>query len=103
MAFGGAAGIAVGFAAQTLVANLFGGLTVYAGRIFKIGEDIILPNTKLAGTVQQIGWRATRVLGWDGKPFYVPNSIFNSSNMINHSRLSPRSEEQPSELQSLMR
>lgn len=90
LAFGGAAGIAVGFAAQTLVANLFGGLTVYASRIFKIGEDIIFPNTKLAGTVQQIGWRATRVLGWDGKPFYVPNSMFNSSNMINHSRLSHR-------------
>jgi MscS family membrane protein len=90
LAFGGAAGIAVGFAAQTLVANLFGGLTVYASRIFKIGEDIIFPNTKLAGTVQKIGWRATRVLGWDGKPFYVPNSLFNSSNMVNHSRLSHR-------------
>src|SRR3546814_557930 len=63
LAFGGAAGIAVGFAAQTLVANLFGGLTVYAGRIFKIGEDIILSNPKLAGTVQQIGWSATREIG----------------------------------------
>lgn len=90
LAFGGAAGIAVGFAAQTLVANLFGGLTVYASRIFKIGEEIIFPGTNLAGTVEQIGWRATRVLGWDGKPFYVPNSIFNSSNMVNHSRLKHR-------------
>lgn len=91
LAFGGAAGIAVGFAAQTLVSNLFGGLTIYASRIFKIGDDIIIPGTNLAGTVQQIGWRATHVIGWDGKPFYVPNSLFNSSNMINHSRLKYRS------------
>lgn len=90
LAFGGAAGIAAGFAAQTLVANLLGGLTIYASRIFKIGEDIIFPGTNLAGTVQNIGWRATRVLGWDGKPLYVPNSLFNSSNMVNHSRLSHR-------------
>lgn len=91
LAFGGAAGIAVGFAAQTLVSNLFGGLTVYASRIFKIGEDIIIPDTNLAGTVIHIGWRATHVLGWDGKPFFIPNSKFNSSNMINHSRLQHRS------------
>ncbi len=90
LAFGGAAGIAMGFAAQTLVANLFGGLTIYASRIFKIGEDIIFPGTDLAGTVENIGWRATRVLGWDGKPIFIPNSLFNSSNMINHSRLSHR-------------
>lgn len=90
LAFGGAAGIAVGFAAQTLVANLFGGLTVYASGIFKIGDDIIFPGTDLAGTVQQIGWRATRVLGWDGKQLYVPNSLFNSSNMVNHSQLQHR-------------
>lgn len=87
LAFGGAAGIAVGFAAQNLVANLFGGLTIYVSGIFKMGEDIIVPGTELSGTVEHIGWRSTRVLGWDGKPFYVPNSLFNSSNMINHSRL----------------
>ncbi|MGH8273257.1 MAG: mechanosensitive ion channel family protein [Gammaproteobacteria bacterium] len=91
LAFGGVAGIAVGFAAQSLVANLLGGITVYLTRIFKIGEDIILPGTEVAGTVQHIGWRATRVLGWIGKPFYVPNSLFNTKTVINHSRLVRRS------------
>lgn len=90
LAFGGAAGIAVGFAAQNLVGNLFGGLTVFASRIFKIGEAIILPGTDLAGDVEKIGWRSTRVHGWDGKPFYVPNSVFNTSTVINHSRMSHR-------------
>jgi MscS family membrane protein len=87
LTFGGVAGIALGFAAQSLVANLLGGMTIFVTRIFKIGEDIILPGTEVAGTVQQIGWRASRVLGWNGKPFYVPNSLFNSKTVINHSRL----------------
>lgn len=90
LAFGGAAGIAVGFAAQNLVSNFFGGLTVYASRIFKLGDDIILKNTGLSGTVAHIGWRSTTIDGWDGKRIYVPNSIFNTENLINHSRLTHR-------------
>lgn len=90
LAFGGAAGIAVGFAAQSLVANLLGGLTIFASRIFKIGDFIILPGTELKGSVAHIGWRATKVIGFDRKPFYVPNATFNSTTIINHSRMSHR-------------
>lgn len=90
LAFGGAAGIAVGFAAQSLVANLLGGLTVFASRIFKIGDYIILPGTDLKGRVEHIGWRATKVIGFDRKPFYVPNATFNNTTIINHSRMSHR-------------
>jgi MscS family membrane protein len=94
LAFGGAAGIAVGFAAQNLVSNLFGGLTVFASRIFKIGEYIILPGTGLMGEVRHIGWRSTLVMGFDRKPFYIPNALFNSSSVINHSRMERRCVEQ---------
>ena len=90
LAFGGTAGIAVGFAAQNLVSNFFGGLTVFASRIFKIGDDIILKGTGLSGTVAHIGWRSTTIDGWDGKRVYVPNSVFNTENLINHSRLTHR-------------
>lgn len=90
LAFGGTAGIAVGFAAQNLVSNFFGGLTVFASRIFKLGDDIILKSTGLSGTVAHIGWRSTTIDGWDGKRIYVPNSIFNTENLINHSRLTHR-------------
>lgn len=94
LAFGGVAGIAVGFAAQGLVANLLGGATVYASRPFSVGEDIIFPGTDLMGTVQEIGWRATRIRGWNGKPFYVPNAKFNTETIINHSRQDYRSIEE---------
>lgn len=90
VAFGGAAGIAVGFAAQTLVSNLFGGLTVFASRIFKLDEDIIMNELGLAGTVAHIGWRSTTIEGWDGKRVYVPNSVFNTHSLTNNSRLKHR-------------
>jgi MscS family membrane protein len=90
LAFGGIGGIAIGFAAQGLVANLFGGLTVYASRPFKVGEWIVMPGTEVMGEVQNIGWRATRVMGFDRRPFYVPNALFNTAVLINHSRMTAR-------------
>ena len=90
LAFGGIGGIAIGFAAQGLVSNLFGGLTIYASRPFTVGEWIIMPGTEVMGEVQQIGWRATRVMGFDRRPFYVPNSMFNTAVLINHSRMTAR-------------
>jgi MscS family membrane protein len=90
LAFGGMGGIAIGFAAQGLVSNLFGGLTIYASRPFKVGEWIIMPGTEVMGEVQYIGWRATRVMGFDRRPFYVPNAMFNTAVVINHSRMTAR-------------
>jgi MscS family membrane protein len=98
LAFGGVAGIALGFAAQSLVANLLGGATIYASRPFKVGDHIVFPGTPStggyigwqAGEVQHIGWRATQILDWNGKPFYVPNAKFNSETIVNHSRMSFR-------------
>jgi len=90
LAFGGMGGIAVGFAAQSLVANLLGGLTIFASRPFKVGEYIIIPGTELMGGVEHIGWRATRLIGFDCKPFYVPNAMFNTQPVINHTRMTAR-------------
>jgi MscS family membrane protein len=79
LAFGGVAGIAVGFAAQGVTANLFGALVVYLDQPFKVGEWIVLPTQNVSGTVEHIGWRTTTVRGFDTRPYYVPNQIFNSS------------------------
>ncbi len=79
LAFGGVAGIAVGFAAQGVTANLFGALVVYLDRPFKVGEWIVLPAQNVYGTVEHIGWRTTTLRGFDTRPYYVPNQIFNSS------------------------
>ena len=79
LAFGGVAGIAIGFAAQGVVSNLFGALVIYLDRPFKVGEWIVLPSLNIYGTVEHIGWRATTMRGFDTRPYYVPNQIFNTN------------------------
>ncbi len=75
---GGVAGIAIGFAAQGVVSNLFGAMVVYLDKPFKIGEWIVLPEMNISGTVEHIGWRSTLLRGFDTSPFYVPNYLFNT-------------------------
>lgn len=78
LTFGGIAGIAIGFAAQGVVSNLFGAVVIYLDQPFKIGEWITLPEMNISGTVEYIGWRSTRLRGFDTYPYYVPNNVFNT-------------------------
>lgn len=90
LAFGGVGGIAVGFAAQDLLSNFFGGLMIYLDRPFAIGDWIRSPDREIEGTVETIGWRLTVVRTFDKRPLYIPNSIFNKLALENPSRMSNR-------------
>jgi MscS family membrane protein len=87
LAFGGIGGIAVGFAAKDLLANFFGGLMIYLDRPFKVGDWIRSPDKNIEGTVEDIGWRLTRIRTFDKRPLYVPNSTFASISVENPSRM----------------
>ncbi len=90
LAFGGIGGIAMGFAAQDLLANFFGGLMIYLDKPFAIGDWIRSPDREIEGTVEKIGWRLTVVRTFDKRPLYVPNSVFNKLSLENPSRMSHR-------------
>ena len=90
MAFGGMGGIAVGFAAQDVLANFFGGFFIYTDRPFSVGDWIRSPDRNIEGTVEKIGWRVTRIRTFDKRPLYVPNSIFSKISLENPSRMSNR-------------
>jgi MscS family membrane protein len=90
LAFGGIGGIAVGFAAKDLLANFFGGLMIYLDRPFSVGEWIRSPDKEIEGTVEDIGWRLTRIRTFDKRPLYIPNSVFASISVENPSRMSNR-------------
>jgi len=87
LAFGGIGGVAVGFAAKDLLANFFGGLTIYLDRPFAVGDWIRSPDRDIEGTVEQIGWRLTRIRTFDKRPLYVPNSTFTTIAVENPSRM----------------
>ncbi|MDX1593818.1 MAG: mechanosensitive ion channel family protein [Gammaproteobacteria bacterium] len=90
LAFGGIGGIAVGFAAKDLLANFFGGLMIYLDRPFAVGDWIRSPDRDIEGTVEDIGWRLTRIRSFDKRPIYVPNATFTSIAVVNPSRMTNR-------------
>ncbi len=90
LAFGGIGGIAIGFAAKDLLANFFGGLMIYMDRPFNVGDWIRSPDREIEGTVENIGWRLTRIRTFDKRPLYVPNAVFTSVAVENPSRMTNR-------------
>lgn len=90
LAFGGVGGIAVGFAARDVLANFLGGLTIFMDRPFTVGDWIRSPDREIEGTVENIGWRMTRIRTFDQRPLYVPNSVFSSVSIENPSRMNNR-------------
>ncbi len=77
---GGIGGAGVAFASKDVVANFFGGIVVMLNRPFKIGDTIV--SGKIAGEVTSIGLYATYLKTEDGNILYVPNSIFNNSEIL---------------------
>lgn len=90
LAAGGIGGLAVGLAARDMLANFFGGFTVYADRPFSVGDWVRSPDREIEGTVEKIGWRQTRIRTFDKRPLYVPNSIFTNVVVENPSRMTNR-------------
>ena len=77
---GGIGGAGVAFASKDVVANFFGGIVVMLNRPFKVGDSIV--SGKIEGKVTRIGLYATYLESEDGNELYVPNSIFNASEIL---------------------
>ncbi len=67
-----AIGVAVGFAAQDLLKNLFGGLILVFDQPFQVGDKITVGDTY--GEVVSIGLRSTRIVTADDNLVSVPNA-----------------------------
>jgi MscS family membrane protein len=78
IAVGASVGIAVGFAAQDLLKNFFGGIALLLDKPFQVGDKI--DTGKYYGEVIEIGLRATRIVTPDDSTVSVPNAeLINSS------------------------
>ena len=86
----GIGGIAMGFAAKDLLANFFGGLMIYLDRPFSVGDWVRSPDQEIEGTVEDIGWRLTRIKTFDKRPLYIPNAVFANISVENPSRMTNR-------------
>jgi small-conductance mechanosensitive channel len=73
LAAAAAIGVAVGFAAQDLLKNLFGGLILVFDQPFQVGDKIRVGGTY--GEVKSIGLRSTRIVTPDDNLVSVPNAM----------------------------
>jgi MscS family membrane protein len=68
----GIGGIAFALAAKDTVENLFGSVTVLIDRPFQIGDWVVIGD--LEGTVEEIGFRSTRVRTFYNSLITIPNA-----------------------------
>lgn len=68
----GIGGLAIAFAAQETISDIFGGISIFTSKPFLVGDII---NVKgITGTVEQVGLRFTRIRDFDGRLITIPNS-----------------------------
>ena len=81
LAFSASIGVAVGFASQDILKNIFGGITIILDRPFKVGDKI--ETAKYYGEVVEIGLRSTRLITADDSLVTVPNGELMNQSVAN--------------------
>lgn len=82
-------GVAVALGAQDLFKNLLGGVSILIERRFKLGDWVEVEGV-VEGTIEQIGFRSTRVRRFDEVPVTVPNNMFSDHALVNYSNMTRR-------------
>lgn len=77
-------GLAFALAAQDTLKNFFGSLMIFIDRPFQIGDWVT--SGDVDGTVEEVGFRSTRVRTFRDSVMYVPNSVISNSMVDNHGR-----------------
>ncbi|WP_230659891.1 mechanosensitive ion channel family protein [Psychrobacter sp. I-STPA10] len=77
----GIVGLAVGFAAQSTLANFIAGITILLEQSFQVGDWVSIDNNE--GRVVLISLRTTHILTRDNVTVIIPNSTVASSEVTN--------------------
>lgn len=84
----GIGGLAIAFAAQETIADVFGGVSLFTSRPFLVGDYV--QAASIEGTVTEIGLRFTRIRDPQNKLITIPNSKIAKEVIINYSNAVPR-------------
>ncbi len=77
----GIGGLAVALAARETLANFFGSITIFLDRPFKVGDWIKTGDVE--GTVEEVGFRSTRIRTFYNSLVSVPNSSVANTDIDN--------------------
>ena len=84
----GIGGIAIAFALQAVLGDLFSSFTIYFDKPFKVGDFIVVGD--LAGTVERVGIKTTRLRALQGEEVIISNSDLTGSRIHNYKRMDKR-------------
>lgn len=75
-------GLAFALAAQDTLKNFFGSIMIFVDKPFQIGDWIT--SGDIDGTVEEVGFRATRIRTFRNSVTYVPNAVLADRTVDNH-------------------
>lgn len=84
----GIGGIAVAFALQNILSDLFSSFAIYFDKPFKVGDFIVVGTH--SGTVEKIGIKSTRIKALQGEEVILSNRELTSARVQNFKKLRER-------------
>jgi small-conductance mechanosensitive channel len=84
----GVGGIAIAFALQNILADLFSSFAIYFDKPFVVGDFIVIGNK--SGTVEKIGIKTTRIRALQGEEVVVSNQELTSAQIQNFKKMKER-------------
>ncbi|MBS3109134.1 mechanosensitive ion channel family protein [Candidatus Woesearchaeota archaeon] len=84
----GVGGIAIAFALQNVLEDLFSSFTIYFDKPFKVGDFIVIGAD--SGTVKHIGIKSTRIETLQGQELIVSNRELTNTRVNNYKRMEKR-------------
>jgi MscS family membrane protein len=86
----GIGGIAIAFALQESLSNIFGGVSIILDKTVKVG-DLVYLDVNTRGTILKIGLRSTKIKTFDNEMIIIPNTILAQSKIQNIVQPEPKS------------
>ncbi|MFC3606524.1 mechanosensitive ion channel family protein [Stutzerimonas tarimensis] len=84
----GVGGIAIALAVQTLLSDLFASLSIGLDKPFEIGDFVVFGD--VAGTIEHIGLKTTRIRSLSGEQIVCSNAALQSQTLHNYKRMGTR-------------
>ena len=84
----GIGGIAIAFALQNVLADVFASITIYFDKPFKVGDYIVIGAD--SGTVKNIGIKSTRIQTLQGQELVVSNKELTEARIHNYKKMKTR-------------
>ncbi|SFU19582.1 MscS family membrane protein [Algoriphagus locisalis] len=75
-------GVAIALAAQDTIKNFFGSVMIFIDKPFQVGDWIT--SGDIDGTVEEVGFRSTRIRTFRNSLMYVPNGKIADATLDNH-------------------